>query len=67
MGMMWDESTVNSLLLACARAKDPARALVVAESCKRVVVKSEVCSSVRASVEAFDFAFSHLGSWHSSA
>jgi hypothetical protein len=44
MAMAWDESTANSLLLACARGKDPARALVVARSCKRAVVKSEVCA-----------------------
>ena len=51
--MVWDESTANSLLLACARGKDPARALVVAKSCKRVVVKSEVCTTVCISVETF--------------
>jgi hypothetical protein len=42
MAMVWDESTANSLLLACARGKDPVRALVVAKSCNRTLVKSEV-------------------------
>ncbi len=50
MAMVWDESTANSLLLACARGKDPTRALVVAKSCKRALVKSEVSSAWRGSL-----------------